>query len=432
MTRSTATSPRRLLMIVALLLAVVAAGCGTSSGPTTTSDEPVTTSTSDTSSSSTALFDSSFVHEISLTFDQGEYDQLVDTYQSTGEKDWIVASVTIDGTTIDNVGIRLKGNSSLRGPRGGQSTTNWDNPETLPWLIRFDKFVDGQDYQKYTDLVIRSNSTETSLNEAVALELLDAAGLASQEAIATSFSVNGSESKLRLAVENPDDVWMAEHFSSADALYKAEATGDYSYRGTDPDSYDEVFDQEAGKDNADLTPLIEFLDFINNADDETFSSELPERLDVDSFATYLAVQELIDNFDDIDGPGNNSYLEYDTETRMFTVVPWDHNLAFGTVNGGGGGFPGGDTQTRGRGGAPGNGGPAGGPQASNVLSERFLTNAEFNALYQEKLAELKAQLYDSGVASDILQQWVDVLETSNLVSQSTIQSDADKIAAYFG
>ena len=72
-----------------------------------------------------------------------------------------------------------------------------------------------------------------------------------------------------------------------------------------------MFDQEAGKDNADLTPLIEFLDFINNADDATFNAELPDRLDVDSFATYLAMEELLGNFDDIDGPGNNSYLYYD-------------------------------------------------------------------------------------------------------------------------
>lgn len=408
------------LLIVALALAVVATACGTGTSSSADTDNSVASG-----SPAGSLFDSSFVHEISLTFDDDEYEELVATYQSTGEKVWIRTSVTIDGTTVDNAGIRLKGNSSLRGPRGGQSTTSWDSPEALPWLIRFDKYVDGQTYQGYADLVIRSNVTETSLNEAVALELLDAAGLASQQAIATSFSVNGSTAELRLAVENPDDVWMAEHFSSTGALYKAEATGDYSYRGTNPDSYDNVFDQEAGKNNADLTPLIEFLGFINNTDDTTFSTELPQQLDVDAFATYLAVQELIDNFDDIDGPGNNSYLEYDTETGVFTVVPWDHNLAFGTVNGGG--LPGG-----GRGGPQGNGGPAGVPQASNVLSERFLANAEFNALYQQKLTELKGQLYDGGVAAGILQRWVDVLETSNLVSRSTIQSDAAKIASHFG
>src|SRR5690606_22203271 len=68
-----------------------------------------------------------------------------------------------------------------------------------------------------------------------------------------------------------------------------------------------------------------------------------------SFATYLAMQDLLDNFDDINGPGNNAYLYWDTETEQFTVVPWDYNLAFGQrpMGGGGGGDfggggPGGD------------------------------------------------------------------------------------------
>jgi len=42
----------------------------------------------------------------------------------------------------------------------------------MPWIIRLDKFVDGQNYEGETQLVVRANSTETALNEAVALELL--------------------------------------------------------------------------------------------------------------------------------------------------------------------------------------------------------------------------------------------------------------------
>ena len=166
---------------------------------------------------------------------------------------------------------------------GGASA---DEPENLPWLIRLDEFVEDQTYQGYEDFVVRSNNTETSLNEAVTLTLLSDAGLASQDAIATRFSVNDSDEVLRLVVEHPDDdEWYETTFDGDGALYKAESTGDWSYRGDDPASYDEVFDQEGGSDVADLTPLIEFLDFINNSDDATFAAELPDRLDVDAFAT---------------------------------------------------------------------------------------------------------------------------------------------------
>lgn len=443
---------RRMIAAIAAA-ALILAACGT--GASATADDEVTPTTE--ASASTGVFDASYVHDISLSFDEADYAALIETYAASGTKEWIEATVVIDGVTYESVGIRLKGNSSLRGlsgiGRGGApgGTASADSPEELPWLIRLDEYVAGQNHDGLTELVIRSNVTETSLNEAVALDLLELAGLASEDAAAVAFTVNGSDAVLRLAVENPNDEWMEENFDGDGALYKAESTGDYSYRGDDPDAYDEVFDLEAGDDNADLTPLIEFLDFINNADDATFATELPDRLDVDAFATYLALQDLIDNFDDIDGPGNNSYLYHDTETAVFTMVAWDHNLAFGALGGGGfggsgtagetppdfgeqpaGDLPGGLAgEPPGGGGFPGGSGGAGGPAQSNVLVERFLAVPEFSALYEEALVSLEASLYDSGVAADVLASWVDVLDGSGLVDASTVAADAERISAYF-
>ena len=65
----------------------------------------------------------------------------------------------------------------------------------------------------------------------------------------------GSAPVARLVIESPDGEWMAEAFAATGALYKAESTGDYRYRGDDPLAYDEVFDQEAGDNNADNLAL---------------------------------------------------------------------------------------------------------------------------------------------------------------------------------
>ncbi len=414
-----------------------------------TADTPTTPTTMPTTTASNAdvtdlgavgTLESSEVHEISVTFDDSDYDAMIATYSSTGDKEWIEATVTIDGQTYEQVGIRLKGNSSLRsisgggGGQGPSSSASADDPTTLPWLIQLDKFVEDQHHDGLTDLVVRSNSSSTSLNEAVALELLDLAGLASQDAIAASFTVNGSEPTLRLVIDNPDDSWMAEEFDAGGALYKAESTGDYSYRGDDPESYVDVFDQEAGTENTDLTPLIELLDFINNSDDATFEAELADRLDVDAFATYLAMQELLNNFDDIDGPGNNSYLYYDAASGRFTVVPWDHNLAFGLSPGGAGGGGGdrpapGDLGADFGGGGGGQGGGFGG--RSNILVQRFLAVDGWQSLYDDRLAELRADLYDSGAADTALAQWTAIVASSGLVDDGTISSEADQIAQQF-
>ena len=402
----------------------------------TESDSIVLASTQSDLGTDTALFDSSVVHDVQITFDQDDYTQLVDDYVTTGEKTWIEATVTIDGTTFENVGIRLKGNSSLFSV--SQETSG--SPEDLPWLIRLDKYIDGQTYQGYGDLVIRSNSTETAINEAVAVELLELAGLASEQAIATTFTVNGGETELRLAMEHPDDEWDDANFDNDDgALYKADSEGDYSYRGDDPDAYEDVFNQKAGDD--DLEPLIDFLDFINNADDDIFSNELADHLDIEAFATYLALQDLVGNADDINGRGNNSYLHYDYESEQFTVVSWDLNLAFDTANVGGGqpgGVGGADDRPEPPGGAgafgagdagPGDGGPGDQP---NVLVDRFMANEAFVEMYDEATAELTEILYASGAAEAIVATWVDVLtaSASDIVGAVTIDAEAAAITDY--
>ncbi|MGH1492540.1 MAG: CotH kinase family protein [Acidimicrobiales bacterium] len=415
-------------------LAAASGGLG-SDGQITASQASVDTDT-DTDTGSGALFDSSIVHTIEIDFDQDEYVEMIDTFVNTGEKDWIAATVVVDGVSYENAGVRLKGNSSLF--ELTQETA--ENPEDLPWLIRLDKYVDDQNHQGYNDIVIRSTSTETALNEAVALELLDATGLAAEQAIATTFTVNGGETELRLAIEHPDDGWEEANFDSADGLlYKADSEGDYSYRGDDPEAYEDVFDQKAGED--DLEPLTEFLDFINNVDDQTFVAELHSHLDVDAFATYLAFQDLIGNADDINGRGNNSYLHYAPETELFTVVSWDLNLAFDTANvgggggGGNGGRPdGGDRPARPDGAAgPAAGIGGGGPgDQSNVLVDRFMADDDFAALYASKTAELTDLLYSSGLVDQVIETWTDVLGAgaSDLVTDEIITAEAAAITAY--
>ncbi len=468
---------RSRLSAAALAAMLLAGGCGVV-GATSTNDQGATISestdsghteaesavtTTSTTATAGSLFDSTVVHDISVDFDQDDYDEMIVTYETTGEKDWIEATVTIDGTTFEDVGVRLKGNSSLF----SVTSETAGSPEQLPWLISLDKYVDDQNYQGYFDIVIRSNSTETAMNEAVALELLGAAGLATEEAIATGFTVNGGVTELRLAIEHPDAVWEEANFDDEQAaLYKADSEGDYSYRGDDPDSYEDVFNQKVGED--DLEPLMEFLDFINNSDDATFAAELENWLDVDAFATYLAFQDLIQNGDDIDGRGNNSYLHYSYDDDQFTVVSWDLNLAFNTANigGGGGGRQGpgqarlqpgqdaveqgeapvqqgrdaaqqGQAPTQGAAGsrpaAPGATQGAVGSGGTNVLSSRFLETEAFHALYAEATTELTASLFTSGEADAIVAAWVDVLssDAADLVASTTVDGDAAAIVATF-
>jgi spore coat protein CotH len=70
----------------------------------------------------------------------------------------------------------------------------------------------------------------------------------------------------------------------------------------------------------------------------------------------------------------------------------------------------------------------------NVLAERFMADETFNRLYEERLAELQAELVDSGAADEIVARLEDSLlaNAGDLVASDTITSEADAIRTQLG
>lgn len=434
------------------------------------------------------LFDTSVAHEIGLDFDERDYEEMVATFEDTGAKEWIKADITIDGVTVSDVGIRLKGNSTLASLGGGISVggmedmedmgdfeppegmefpgatgdpepsegmempggrdggmggfggaaLSFDEPESLPWLVDFSKFIDGQVYQGNRQISLRVESAMgggSTLTEAVAAELVEASGQPSYDWTYSTVSVNGSEAVTRRVVDIMDVTWAQDRYgANAGVLYKARAGGQFAYQGEDPAEYTDDFKQLNMEGSADAQPIIDFLKWYDEADDATFASEFGEWFDVESFASYVALQNLIVNGDDMSGPGNNYYLWYDYGTGLFSVITWDLDLSLtGSDLGpeesesmggfGGGGFGGedgaampedmGDMQLpegadMPEGGRfpenmemPEGGGEGGlGGMGGNDLKQRFLDSDAFDELYMEVYTELYEAVYASGAASE--------------------------------
>lgn len=433
------------------------------------------------------LFDAG-EHSIKITYDQTEYDEMMETFEDEGEKEFIEADLTIDGTLIKDVGLRLKGNStlmSLRGDKGsmqipegvgkapegkdesapqgkqapdggdggadgdgarpaGMAMTQLskDEPAELPWLISFDEFHEGRAYQGHTQVVLRpaAGGSDAALNEALALEMSAQAGQTTQDFTFTSVSVNGGKASARLLVDAPDPAWATS--LGEGVLYKARAGGSLEYLGEDPTDYEESFNQINADGSYDLQPVINLLRFVNRSDDDEFADELDEHLDVEAFAEYLATQEILQNQDAMDGPGNNYYLWYDTEDQRFTVLSWDLNLSMSEMGMGmGGEMPEG---------MPGNipeGMPEGMPEdlpegmpempqdgdlggiragGSGLLKERFLEVDEFKALYEEAYADLFGSVVKSGFAAGAVQDLADRARAAGDTKAGTAASTLEK------
>jgi spore coat protein CotH len=440
-----------------------------------------------------AVLDDSIVHSIEVLMTDEDHDKMISTYQETGLKEYFKVDVIIDGIRINEVGIRLKGNASLRtsvgggmgGPGGGRNFPGgipdlegfppqipqdgqlpgfpggrempegfqMPNPEELPqdgqdppvfgnqgiermnpfgatdgevkipYMIKFDEFVDGQTYQGYTSIALRTYGASPDaalLQEPLTNYVSRIAGIPATNTAFTGFKINEDEEKLYVISELVNQVYLNQNFSNPNGvLYKAEIGSTLNYKGDDPSSYTGSFTQQTRNNDADLLPLISFMKFLEKTDDRTFEAELPDWLDVDSFATYLAVNALVVNTDSMIGMNNNFYLYYDDVSGKFSVLIWDANESFGKL--------GGNTTfdislTNIQTGLPG-GGPAGGRMGGgmgggiggghNELISRFLASPKFTALYYEKLNLVYELAFESGAVEEKVDQYSDLIYSIN-------------------
>ncbi len=389
------------------------------------------------------LFDDSVVHIIALDFDQSDLEAAIAIYEQTGEKEYFLADITIDDVTVEDVGVRIKGNSTLRTALQGDA-----DPDDIPFLVKLDEYAAGVTYQGFSELALRTEGPrgdELILEETVTAEVLVTAGLPFPETSYTGLSVNGAPETLRVVVELLDDGYIERLFDDDGVLYKAQSGDSFTYLGHDPTAYEGAFTQETATNEADLEPLLDFLEFVDTAGDGEFEAQLEDWLDIDSFITYVAINNLLVSVDSMPGNGNNYYLWYDAGDDRFTVLAWDLNESFGgfwmassepntelladwsNVSGSGGQMPGGGGPPVGgigRGGGPpvgaiGGGGPPGVGGGgvtfdyNNPLVDRFLATDSFLAVYEERYAELFEILFQDGLVADLIDQYSTLLADSN-------------------
>ncbi|MFF8565062.1 CotH kinase family protein [Streptomyces albidoflavus] len=331
------------------------------------------------------LYDTSVSHTVQLTYQQTDFEKMMKEFEEDGTKDYLKADLVVDGVYLNDVGIRLKGNStlmSLRGDQGGQGKQGGgeagpagragqagqagqgggrgggmvqydlsaEKPEELPWLVKIDEYVEGRAYQGEREISLRPGSNgQVPLNEALSLSLTGTSGQQAERYAFTRLEVNDRPAATRLMVENPDTDYGDEAGDGNAVLYKARAGSSFAYQGDDPSAYESSFKQLNKKGSQDLEPVMKLIKWVENASDEEFARDLDQYVDVESLAAYVATQNLLLNFDDMAGPGKNYLLRYDLDTKKFSVLGWDYNLTFSgdatagpdDATGMGGGMPGG-------------------------------------------------------------------------------------------
>ena len=99
--------------------------------------------------------------------------------------------------------------------------------------------------------------------------------------------------------------------------------------GRDWEQYAEIYDLKTDATPEQLERVIEFSRIVTHASDEEFERQLPEFLDIEQFASYLAATELLSSYDGFLCNGQNYFLYIHPETQKCGVIGWDQDHSWG-------------------------------------------------------------------------------------------------------
>ncbi|MCM3258695.1 CotH kinase family protein [Paenibacillus lautus] len=266
-----------------------------------------------------AVFPKDKVIDVKITIDEADFQDMLDNASAEEYKE---ASVNYNGMQFDHVGIRTKGNLSLR------SVVNSDS-DRYSFKISFDEYLN-QTLNGISKINLNNNYSDASyMREFLTYELAESVGLPTPGFSYVNVYVNDELWGFYLAIEQIGDSYLQRHFDhSYGALYKAQMTGsgsDLAWLGSDPDSYTGLV-MKSKSSNDDV--LIDMLDELNNGTD------YEKVLDVDNVLKYVALNVVASNMDSYLGMNKQNYYLYENN-GIFSVLPWDYNMAFGGFGGSG-------------------------------------------------------------------------------------------------
>ena len=266
------------------------------------------------------FFEEGVVHAIDITITEDDW---ADILANPEDEIYHEANVTIDGVVADHVGLRTKGNSSLKSVASSDS-------DRFSFKIKLDEYVEDQTLLGLDEFVLNNMFSDASyMREYLSYKIMGEAGLAVPLSSFVEVSINGELYGLYLMVEAIEDSYLNRTFGENEGnLYKQEVGSSLVY---ETDQTYKNSEQKNGDDES-KSDLASFIKILNEMPDGE-KGDIESVLNVDSALKYIAANTILENYDSYSGPLAQNYYLYN-ESGRFTVIPWDFNMAFGGFQGG--------------------------------------------------------------------------------------------------
>ena len=269
----------------------------------------------------TRLFDDTRVHTIDITID--DWGAPIEEAQ---EERYVPCTMTIDDEVFRQVGIRAKGNNSLR-------LTSEYELTRYSLKVEFDHYLPQGNYHGLDKLSLDASFQDNSyLKTVLAFDMMRFMGVPTPLCSYAWVRVNGEDWGLFLAVEECEEAFASRNFGwDHGVLYQPDyrslndENADVALRYIDeqPSSYPNIFDHaKTPMVHSDQRRLIEALRKLSQG-------EVTTAVHTDEVLRYFVVQVFVMNWDSYLGHTGHNYILYEEEGRLW-MLPWDYNLAFGT------------------------------------------------------------------------------------------------------
>ena len=226
--------------------------------------------------------------------------------------------------TIDNVGFRLRGNTSR-------------TAEKKSYKVSFNTYEPGRKWKNLEKLNLNSEHNDPSVSRAkICWDYLKDMGLPFSRANHVNLYINGQFFGLYLNVENIDEQFTKLRFGNNDGnLYKCLYPADLVFAGDNQELYKkEIFGRrpyelQNNLNSDDYSDLVKLIKILNNTPSADLPCKLESVLEVDNVIRLLAFDVLTANWDGPVYNKNNFYLYKNQKSGKFEMMPFDLDNTLG-------------------------------------------------------------------------------------------------------
>lgn len=301
--------------------------------PATMSVDPSTHILSTNGQVTDGVYDESVIHSLQLEFEQPNYWDLM--IQNKTDQIDIPATLTVDGESFPNVGVRFKGQTSY---------SQLGNSDKKSFNITFDYLDPEQNWGGYETINLNNAFQDRSyMREILYLHLLRR-HIPAAKGCFVHLTINDENWGLYPHVQQINGQFLREWFFSNDGTrWRADVppgsspggpsgpmwgdgTAGLNWLGSDTIEYQKYYTLKTADKEQPWDDLVTVCDVLNNTPLDQLETVIPDYLDLDRTLWFLASEILFTDDDSYVYKGKmDYYLYWDPETGRITPLEFDGN-----------------------------------------------------------------------------------------------------------